>query len=73
MEDDGPGIAQADLPFRETEVLAPPAMQTCHHLHGGMGMDITYSMHRYYSSTKDLTRMLGGPAHRLDLVGAQCL
>ena len=51
---------------------APPAMQTCHHLHGGMGMDITYPMHRYYSSIKDLTRMLGGPSHRLDLVGAQC-
>lgn len=50
----------------------PPAMQTCHHLHGGMGMDITYPMHRYYSSVKDLTRLLGGPAHRLDLVGAQC-
>lgn len=51
---------------------APPAMQTCHHLHGGMGMDITYAMHRYYSSVKDLSRLLGGPAHRLDLVGAQC-
>ncbi|MFM9035714.1 MAG: acyl-CoA dehydrogenase family protein [Mycobacterium sp.] len=46
----------------------PPAMQTCHHLHGGMGMDITYPMHRYYSAVKDLTRLLGGPAHRLDLV-----
>ena len=52
---------------------ASPAMQTCHHLHGGMGMDITYSMHRYYSSIKDLSRLLGGPAHRLDLVGAQCI
>lgn len=52
---------------------APPAMQTCHHLHGGMGMDITYAMHRYYSSIKDLSRLLGGPAHRLDLVGAQCI
>lgn len=51
---------------------APPAMQICHHLHGGMGMDVTYPMHRYYSSIKDLTRLLGGPAHRLDLVGAQC-
>ena len=50
---------------------APPAMQICHHLHGGMGMDITYPMHRYYSSTKDLTRMLGGPAHRLDLVAGR--
>jgi hypothetical protein len=47
-------------------------MQTCHHLHGGMGMDVTYPMHRYYSSVKDLTRLLGGPAHRLDLVGVQC-
>jgi 3-oxo-4-pregnene-20-carboxyl-CoA dehydrogenase alpha subunit len=47
---------------------APPMMQICHHLHGGMGMDVTYPMHRYYSSIKDLTRFLGGPAHRLDLV-----
>jgi alkylation response protein AidB-like acyl-CoA dehydrogenase len=51
---------------------APPVMQICHHLHGGMGMDVTYPMHRYYSTIKDLTRLLGGPSHRLDLVGAQC-
>jgi alkylation response protein AidB-like acyl-CoA dehydrogenase len=51
---------------------APPVMQLCHHLHGGMGMDITYPMHRYYSTIKDLTRLLGGPSHRLDLLGAQC-
>ena len=49
---------------------APPAMRLCHHLHGGMGMDITYPMNRYFSSIKDLTRVLGGPTHRLDLVGA---
>jgi alkylation response protein AidB-like acyl-CoA dehydrogenase len=51
---------------------APPVMQLCHHLHGGMGMDIDYPMDRYYSSIKDLTRLVGGPSHRLDLVGAQC-
>lgn len=51
---------------------APPVMQICHHLHGGMGMDVTYPMHRYYSTIKDLTRLLGGASHRLDLVGAQC-
>ena len=51
---------------------APPVMQICHHLHGGMGMDITYPMHRYYSTIKDLSRLLGGPSYRLDLVGAQC-
>ncbi|MDY6997076.1 MAG: acyl-CoA dehydrogenase family protein [Actinomycetota bacterium] len=48
---------------------APPSMQLCHHLHGGMGMDITYPMDRYYSSIKDLTRLLGGPALRLDVLG----
>lgn len=48
---------------------APPAMRLCHHLHGGMGMDITYPMDRYFSSIKDLTRLLGGPSYRLDLVG----
>jgi 3-oxo-4-pregnene-20-carboxyl-CoA dehydrogenase alpha subunit len=51
---------------------APPVMQTCHHLHSGMGVDITYPMTRYYSTIKDLTRLVGGPSHRLDLVGAQC-
>src|SRR4029077_8443651 len=50
----------------------PPVMQICHHLHGGMGMDIDYPMDRYYSTIKDLTRLVGGPSHRLDLVGAQC-
>ena len=51
---------------------APPVMQICHHLDGGMGMDIAYPMDRYYSTIKDLTRLVGGPSHRLDLVGAQC-
>lgn len=51
---------------------APPVMQICHHLHGGMGMDIDYPMDGYYSTIKDLTRLVGGPSHRLDLVGAQC-
>jgi alkylation response protein AidB-like acyl-CoA dehydrogenase len=51
---------------------APPVMQICHHLHGGMGMDIDYPMDRYYSTIKDLNRLVGGPSHRLDLVGAQC-
>jgi 3-oxo-4-pregnene-20-carboxyl-CoA dehydrogenase alpha subunit len=51
---------------------APPVMQLCHHMHGGMGMDIAYPMDRYYSTIKDLARLVGGPSHRLDLVGAQC-
>jgi alkylation response protein AidB-like acyl-CoA dehydrogenase len=43
-----------------------PAMHTCHHLHGGVGVDITYPMHRYYAQAKDLTRFLGGADARLE-------
>lgn len=39
---------------------APAAMRTCHHLHGGMGVDITYPMHRYFSWVTDIAHALGG-------------
>jgi 3-oxo-4-pregnene-20-carboxyl-CoA dehydrogenase beta subunit len=38
---------------------APAAMRTCHHLHGGMGVDVTYPMHRYFSWVTDLAHTLG--------------
>lgn len=37
---------------------APAALQVCHHLHGGLGVDVSYPLHRYYSATKDLVRFL---------------
>ncbi|MET0998071.1 MAG: acyl-CoA dehydrogenase, partial [Marmoricola sp.] len=39
---------------------APAALQTCHHLHGGMGVDETYPLHRYFAGVKDVARLLGG-------------
>jgi alkylation response protein AidB-like acyl-CoA dehydrogenase len=48
----------------------PTALQVCHHLHGGLGVDITYPLHRYYSQAKDLARLVGGAAHRLDRIAA---
>jgi 3-oxo-4-pregnene-20-carboxyl-CoA dehydrogenase alpha subunit len=47
---------------------AMPAMHTCHHLHGGVGVDASYAMHRYYAGMKDLVRLLGGVEHRLAAV-----
>lgn len=52
---------------------APQAMQVCHHLHGGIGVDNSYPMARYYAATKDLVRFIGGSARRLDIVGAPCI
>jgi len=50
---------------------APAALRTCHHLHGGIGMDVSYPLHRYSSLVKDLARFVGGAEHRLDLLGAR--
>ncbi|MCE7001307.1 acyl-CoA/acyl-ACP dehydrogenase [Kibdelosporangium philippinense] len=50
----------------------PKAMHACHHLHGGIGVDITYPMHRYYSLGKDIVRFVGGAEQRLDQLGARC-
>ncbi|WP_182523587.1 acyl-CoA dehydrogenase [Nocardioides dongkuii] len=38
---------------------APAALRTCHHLHGGMGVDITYPLHRYFSWVTDIVHALG--------------
>jgi 3-oxo-4-pregnene-20-carboxyl-CoA dehydrogenase alpha subunit len=50
---------------------APAAVATCHHLHGGLGVDAGYPLHRYYSATKDLVRFVGGAEHRLGRLGAR--
>ncbi len=49
-------------------VEGPQALHVCHHLHGGMGVDITYPMHRYSSWGKDIARWLGGTQQTLAAV-----
>jgi alkylation response protein AidB-like acyl-CoA dehydrogenase len=39
---------------------APRSVMTCHHLHGGVGVDISYPLHRFSSLIADLSRFLGG-------------
>ena len=41
---------------------APRSVRLCHHLHGGIGMDMTYPLHRFSSLAADLARFLGGAA-----------
>jgi len=41
-----------------TGTEAPPALRTCHHLHGGMGVDVTYPLVRYFSWTTDIVHAL---------------
>jgi 3-oxo-4-pregnene-20-carboxyl-CoA dehydrogenase alpha subunit len=45
---------------------APRSVRMCHHLHGGLGMDVTYPLHRFSSLVADLVRYLGGAEYRLE-------
>ncbi len=49
----------------------PPALRACHHLHGGLGMDVSYPLPRYSALVKDLVRFTGGAGYRLDALAAQ--
>jgi alkylation response protein AidB-like acyl-CoA dehydrogenase len=41
------------------------------HLHGGMGADVTYPIHRYFLWGKQLELLLGGPSQQLSRLGRQ--
>ncbi len=45
---------------------SPAAVRTCHHLHGGTGMDVTYPLHRLSALVGDLVRFLGGAEYQLE-------
>ncbi len=43
------------------------------HLHGGMGFDRDYPLHRYYTRARHLELMLGGAPQQLDRIGEAML
>jgi alkylation response protein AidB-like acyl-CoA dehydrogenase len=45
------------------------ALYTCQHLHGGLGLDMTYPLHRYFAWGKHRAHLLGGVEARLDAIG----
>ncbi|MGD0700596.1 MAG: acyl-CoA dehydrogenase family protein [Trebonia sp.] len=45
---------------------APRSVRTCHHLHGGTGMDTTYPLHHFSALISDLVRSLGGADYQLE-------
>ncbi|MFD0855675.1 acyl-CoA dehydrogenase family protein, partial [Actinomadura adrarensis] len=45
------------------------ALYTCQHLHGGIGLDVTYPLHRYFAWGKQTAHLLGGAEDQLDSLG----
>ncbi len=46
-------------------------VQTAQHLHGGIGSDLDYPIHRYFLWEKQVELMLGGASRQLVRIGAQ--
>ncbi|KUL41495.1 acyl-CoA dehydrogenase family protein [Actinoplanes awajinensis] len=53
--------------WMSSEVL--PALRTCHHLHGGLGLAADYPLHRHTALVRELVRHLGGAEQCLDRLG----
>jgi len=47
------------------------ALHACQHLHGGLGVDLDYPLHRYFLWGKQLEHTLGTPTRQLLALGAQ--
>ncbi|MDN3356953.1 acyl-CoA dehydrogenase family protein [Actinomadura sp. DC4] len=46
------------------------ALYICQHLHGGLGLDVTYPLHRHFAWVKHYAHLLGGAEAQLDAIGA---
>ncbi len=49
------------------------AIYTCQHLHGGIGLDVTYPLHRHFAWAKHYGQLLGGGEAQLDALGAHLI
>ena len=47
------------------------AMHACLHLHGGLGVDVEYPLHRYFLWCKQIEHQLGTPTRQLIELGAR--
>ncbi|MFN2538037.1 MAG: acyl-CoA dehydrogenase family protein, partial [Mycobacteriales bacterium] len=45
-------------------------VESAMHLHGGISVDLDYPLHRHYLAVKQTELALGGPARRLEALGA---
>ncbi|MEW2356953.1 acyl-CoA dehydrogenase family protein [Spirillospora sp. NPDC029432] len=68
---EGRADADGDLAVAAYSACGPvvEALYTCQHLHGGIGLDVTYPLHRYFGWGKQIGHMLGGAADQLDALG----
>ncbi len=64
--------AEAELPIAKYWASEPAyrVAYACTHLHGGIGVDVDYPLHRYYLWVKQIELTLGSGAEQLRQIGA---
>ncbi|MBM7367925.1 acyl-CoA dehydrogenase family protein [Gordonia hydrophobica] len=51
----------------------PATLRMMTHLHGGIGVDVTYPLHRYFSLVKDAARLAGGAHSTLGVLADEAV
>jgi 3-oxocholest-4-en-26-oyl-CoA dehydrogenase beta subunit len=67
-----PAADEVDIAAFWAAEAAHRVAYACQHLHGGMGVDIDYPIHRYFLWAKSIEFALGGPVPSLLRLGDRC-
>jgi alkylation response protein AidB-like acyl-CoA dehydrogenase len=71
IDEQRPADLQAAMAYWWACEAAHRVVHSAQHLHGGMGADLTYPIHRFFVRAKDLEFSLGGASKVIDIVGQQ--
>lgn len=71
IDEQRPAELQAAMAYWWACEAAHRVVHSAQHLHGGMGADLTYPIHRFFVRAKDLEFSLGGASKVIDIVGQE--
>jgi alkylation response protein AidB-like acyl-CoA dehydrogenase len=68
---DGDAVADPEVAAAWVTAETRAAIATCHHLHGGLGLDRSYPLHRFSAAATDLAHLLGGADHATEALATR--
>ncbi|MDG0978784.1 MAG: acyl-CoA/acyl-ACP dehydrogenase [Halieaceae bacterium] len=71
IDEQRPAELEAGMAYWWACEAAHRVVHSAQHLHGGMGADLTYPIHRYFLRAKELEFSLGGGSKVIDRIGQQ--
>lgn len=71
IDEQRPAELEAGMAYWWACEAAHRVVHSTQHLHGGMGADLTYPIHRFFVRAKELEFSLGGASKVIDIMGQQ--